>query len=112
MFKRAVAQLICLLIFIACITGPVLASHEGRSDDNPLTGASSVAQLADECYEAADAKSAAQSIRWSSKSEFLSRSLVAVLLQRNLCMITHPAGMLRREFSQPSLFALGIALRL
>jgi len=110
--KLAARQFICVLCFFVCIAGPVFACIDNRTGDQLQSAVASVTQAADECYETADCKSASQFVRWNAKPAFLSRSLVIVLQQRGLCLVTHPAGNLCREFSQPSLLAMGIALRL
>lgn len=110
--KRAAKALICGLCILVCLATPAFAPTGDRSCDQSQLTQTSVAQSADQGCETADSQSASRLARWNIKPEFLSRSMVVVLHQQGLSSITHPAGNLRREFSQPSLFDLGIALRL
>jgi hypothetical protein len=96
----------------ACLIAPVLACSGDRLPNQSLSTTFSVSQSADNVCEIAIDQPATQIARWNVKTEFLSRSLVAVLHQHGLSVINHPAGSLHREFSRPSLFDMGIALRL
>jgi hypothetical protein len=110
--KRVAIQFICMIWVAACIAGPLYARFDNRPSDHPQSAVTSVTQSVHDDCEPADCKSAAQVVRWNIKPEFLSRSLVVVQHQHTLCINAHPLGNLRREFSHPSLFAMGISLRL
>jgi len=112
MMKRAARRVICGLCIIVCIVAAGSTCTDDRSVDQSLSAVSPDFQSTNACCESTVGKSASQHGRWNVRPEFLSRSLVAVLHQRGLSVITCATGNLRRQFSQPSLFDMGIALRL
>lgn len=110
--KRAAKFLacgLCIVLYLATQTFSVTNDHQSDQTRNTVT---CVAQSTDQFCETADGKSASQIARWNVKLEYLSRSFLIVLHARGLSVVTHPAGNLHREFSQPSLFDMGIAMRL
>ena len=110
--SRLAKALTCGLCLIVCLANPSFACSSDRSSDQSQLTQIAVSHSADRWCETAECQSTLQNSRWNVKPAFLSRSMVAVLHQRGLSEITHPAGKLHREFSQPSLFDMGIALRL
>jgi hypothetical protein len=110
--KRAANILACGVCIALCLATPALSfASDHQSDQTQLT-VTWVVQSTGQFCETADGKSASQIARWNVKPEYLSRSFLIVLHARGLSVVTHPAGNLHREFSQPSLFEMGIALRL
>lgn len=110
--KRTASILSCCLCIVLCLATPAFSCASDESSDQTQLAVTCVAQSNDQFCETADWKSASQIARLNVKPEYLSRSFLVVLQARGLSVVTHPAGNLHREFSQPSLFEMGIALRL
>jgi hypothetical protein len=110
--KRAGNILACCLCIVLCLATPAFSFASDQPSDQTQLAVTCVAQSSDQFCETADWKSASQIARLNVKPEYLSRSFLIVLQARGLSVVTHPAGNLHREFSQPSLFEMGIALRL